>query len=661
VSIADPFRWLENDEDPSVRSWIHAQNARTDRALSAIPGRQELRDRLTGLLRAGTSVGPQVAGSRVFTVERWGELDQAVLVVRSATAPGRARTIVDPHSLTGDPTTAIDWFCPSRDGSLVAFGTSQGGDERSTLQIVDVRTGEHHLDRIPETRAASVAWEPNGHGFVYTRYPTDDPAAADRGELRHVFHHQIGRAWSTDPLVWDALPDPTAWTSISLSTDGRWMLVHISVGWSRTDVHLVDRVWGARSVLIEGVDARTELEIVGDQVIGMTTLDADRGRVVSAPLANPWHDHWCTIVPESDAVIESVAASSASLLVVSTERAVARLDRYAHDGGDHHPVALPGIGSVVGVDASPDRDEAFLSFTSFATPPTTFRWRGDDNAAALTEWSHLGGAVAADVVVEQVRYSSADGTSVPMFLIRAADTTPGPQTPCILTGYGGFSITMSPAFSPIAAEVSARRGVYAVAGLRGGAEEGEAWHRAGMLDRKQNTFDDFLAAADWLVAEGITSREHLAIRGGSNGGLLMGAAITQRPDVCRAAHIAVPLLDMVRYPEFLLGRLWVPEYGDPDDPDQLEWLLAYSPYHHVVDGTCYPATLLTTAEGDSRVHPFHARKMAARLQEASSCQAENPVLLREERDAGHGQGKPVSRQAADLADALGFLLERIEG
>ncbi|HEY6533341.1 MAG TPA: prolyl oligopeptidase family serine peptidase [Acidimicrobiales bacterium] len=660
VTVADPFRALEVDDDAEVRSWIKAQNARTDTVLRAIPGREQLRVRLTELLRAGTSVAPQVAGTRVFTVERWGELDQAVLVVRSATAAGRARTIVDPHRLTGDPTAAIDWFKPSLDGRLLAYGISQGGDERSTLQVVDVRTGDHLLDRIPEARAASVAWEPDGSGFLYTRYPTDDPGAADRGELRHVHHHQLGRAWSTDPLVWDALPDPTAWTSVSLSADGRWLLVHISVGWSRTDVHLVDRRTGARSVLIEGVEARTDMEIVGDQVIGVTTLDADRGRVVSAPLANPWRDHWCTIVPESTAVIEAVAATSSSLLVVSTEHAVARLDRYGHDGEGHRPIDLPGIGSVSGLDASPDRDHAFLSFTSFATPSTTHRWSGDDPSGSLTEWSHLAGALEHPVVVKQVRYPSADGTLVPMFLIRDEATVPGPDTPCILTGYGGFSITMSPAFSPIAVELCARGGVYAVAGLRGGAEEGEAWHRAGMREQKQNTFDDFVAAADWLVAEGHTSRERLAVRGGSNGGLLVGAAITQRPDLCRAAHAAVPLLDMVRYPEFLLGGLWVPEYGDPNDPDQFEWLLAYSPYHHVVDGTCYPATLLTTAAGDSRVHPFHARKMAARLQEATSCGAPNPVLLREERDAGHGQGKPVSLQAADLADGLGFLLDRIE-
>jgi len=662
--VADPFRWLEADDDPEVAAWVAAQNGRTELALGAVPGRDERRARVLARLRAGTSVAPRVGGRRVFTLERWGDLDQAVVVVRPATAPGRARTLVDPHRLTGDPTAAIDWFHPSPDGRLLAYGVSTGGDERSTLQVLDVATGEHLPDRIPHTRAASVAWEPDGRGFLYTRYPggeRPDPAgddAAARGERRHVFHHRLGGAWTRDPVVWDALPDPTAWASVSLSADGRWMLVHLSVGWSRTDVHLVDRATGARTVLIEGVDARTELEIVADQVIGVTTLDADRGRVVSAPLASAWHDHWCTIVPESDAVIEATACTPSSLLVLTSRTAVSHLDRHALDGTNRTPVALPVTGTVSGLDASPDRDEAFLSISGFATPSATVRWSGDAPAGPVTDWSQLAGE-ADDVVVEQVRYPSTDGTSVPMFLVRAATTTPGPDTPCVLGGYGGFSISMGPTYSPLVAEVCAAGGLYAVACVRGGAEEGEAWHRAGMREHKERSFDDVTAAVDWLVARGLTSRERLAIRGGSNGGLLMGAALTRRPDLCAAAHVAVPLLDMVRYTEFLLGRLWVPEYGDPDVPEQLDWLLAYSPYHHVVDGTCYPAVLLTAAEGDSRVHPMHARKMAARLQEATSCGERRPVLYREEARAGHGQGKPASAQADEIADVLGFLLSQI--
>lgn len=656
--IADPYRWLEDGSSEATRSWVEAQNAHTSRILSALPGRDALHQRLVTLLRAGSSVACMVAGDRVFSLERWGRHDQAVLVVRPAKARGLARTIVDPHRLTGDPTTAIDWYHPSPDGRLVAYGLSSGGDERSTLHILDVETGKRLADRIPNTRAASIAWTPDGRAFAYTRYPEPHTVPdEEQGYWRKVYWHRLGQHWRQDELVWDELPDKTAWTNVSISRDGRWMLLHVSLGWSRVDVHLIDRSTGAHTVMIEGVEAVSSFTVVGDQVIGITTLDADRGRVVSAPVAAAWQDHWCTIVPESDRVLEAVVPTADSLLVLSSRSAVSYLDRYRLDGTGHEPVELPGIGSLAGLSGSRDRDEAFFSFTSFALPPTMYRWR----PGTIQDWSRLrqydgsGEKTPGDIVVEQVRYESTDGTPVTMFLIRAAQTVPSPDTACILTGYGGFSITMGPAYSAAVVAACERGAIYAVANIRGGAEEGEAWHRAGMREHKQQSFDDFAAAARWLIAEGMTSPERLAIRGGSNGGLLVGATITQHPKLCRAAQIAVPLLDMLRYHHFLIARLWIPEYGDPDVPEEFEWLHAYSPYHRVADGTCYPAVLLTTAEGDSRVDPMHARKMAARLQAATSCGAERPILLREEREAGHGQGKPVSKQAEELADALGFL------
>jgi prolyl oligopeptidase len=343
--------------------------------------------------------------------------------------------------------------------------------------------------------------------------------------------------------------------------------------------------------------------------------------------------------------------------VLSSQSAVSHVDRYGADGTGRERVDLPELGSLVGLSGSREREEAFFSFTSFARPPTTYRWTAD----GIVDWSRLGqydddhDGPNGDYVVEQVRYPSTDGTEVPMFLVRAAGTTPSPRTPCILTGYGGFSITLGPAYSAAVVSVCDHGGLYAVANIRGGAEEGEGWHRAGMREHKQQSFDDFAAAADWLVDNDLTRRDRLAIRGGSNGGLLMGATITQRPDLCRAAQIAVPLLDMLRYQRFLIARLWIPEYGDPDNAEEFEWLRSYSPYHRVVDGTCYPAVLLTSGQGDSRVDPMHARKMAARLQAATSCGDERPILMREETRAGHGQGKPVSKQADELADVLGFL------
>lgn len=660
--VADPYRGLEDATDPVTRAWVDAQNERTAAALEGLEHRERLRTRLQGLLRAGSSVTCAVAGELVFSLERWGHHDQAALVVRSAVTPGEARTVVDPIRFTDDPTAAIDWFHPSPDGALVAFGVSTGGDERSTLHLLDVGLGVVLGDQIPHTRACSLAWLPDGSAFAYTRYP--DPtevAPEDEGYWRRVYWHHVGDAWTDDELLWGELPDKTAWPNVSLSTDGRWLLIHLSLGWSRVDVHLIDRSTGARTVMIEGIEASSSFTVVGDQVVGLTTFEADRGRIVVAPTAMAWHDHWHTIVPERDDVLDAFVATRDSLLVLSSRAAVSRLDRHALDGTHLDPVPLPELGTLAGLSGSQEREEAFFSFTSFARPPTMFRWTPE----ATQDWSRLAESDSSDAgprgqyVVDQVRYPSTDGTEIPMFVIRAAGTTPSPTTPCVLTAYGGFAISMGPAYSAAVVAVCDEGGFYAVANIRGGAEEGEAWHRAGMGSHKQQSFDDFFAAADWLVDHGYTSRDRLAIRGGSNGGLLMGAAVTQRPDLCRAAQIAVPLLDMVRYHRFLIARLWIPEYGDPDLARDFAWLHAYSPYHRVVDGTCYPAVLLTTAEEDSRVDPAHARKMAARLQAATSCGDERPILLREERRAGHGQGKPMSQQSDELADVLAFLDSQI--
>jgi prolyl oligopeptidase len=516
------------------------------------------------------------------------------------------------------------------------------------LRIIDIQTGEHLADEIPHTRAASVGWLPDASGFAYTRYSSG-------GDYdRHVYSHRLGAPWTEDEVLFDDLPDPTAWPDVSVSRDGRFALVHVQFGWSRIDVHLIDLETRERRTVIEGVDAVTWLatDERRNRLVGSTTLDADRGRVIAIDLDGDLTD-WETLVAETDAVIDGVFVSGESLLVATTKRAVSSLDRCNAAGAHLEPIELPEQGSLAGVATSRETELAVFAFTGFARPSALFRWTPDE----LLPWSDLpGGPDPTRFAVRQVTYPSTDGTEIAMFIVSGADddVDAGPKR-TILYGYGGFSVTMSPAYNPIIAGFVEEGGRYAVACIRGGAEEGEAWHRAGMREHKQQVFDDFHAAGDWLVANGITSREQLAIRGGSNGGLLVGAAITQRPDLCRAAICAVPLLDMVRYHLFLIAKLWIPEYGDPDLPEEFEWLYAYSPYHHIVDGTCYPATLIETGEDDSRVDPAHARKFAARLQEATSCGDEHPILVRIEAKAGHGQGKPASRQADEAADVLAFL------
>lgn len=656
--MADPFRALEDGDTPEVRAWDDAQSARTAAVLSALPGRDALRDRLRQLLDVPVVLATAVAGDVVVTLERSDGRDQATLAVTPVDGSGR-RELVDPRAVEEDDTAAIDWFHPSPDGSLVAVGTSTGGDELSTLRVVSVADGTWLPDAIPRTRAASVAWRADSSGFLYTRYP--DPAAVPEGEAgyhRTVHEHDLGAAAADDVVVWDDLPDPTAWAEVRLSRDDRWLLVHASLGWDRTDVHLCDRTTGAWTTVVEGVDALTDLRVVGDLLVGTTTLDAPTGRVVAAPLDRPSPDAWVDLLPASAAVVEGLAVTAGSLLVARSRSAVAELVRLPRPDGlpaappPATPVPLPTEGSLVGLTGSRERDEAYVGFTSFAVPPTVLRWTGADG---LTPWApRPTGVDTAAFAVDRLRYPSTDGAEVALFCLRRADLVPGPTTPTILTGYGGFGITNSPAWSPDAVAHAEGGGVWAVACIRGGAEEGEEWHRAGQRARKPQVFADFEAAADWLVDAGRTGRAHLAIRGGSNGGLLVTAALTRRPDLCAAVHSAVPLCDMVRFPRFRIARLWVPEYGDPEEPADLAWLLSYSPYHRVVDGTRYPAVLITTGAEDSRVDPLHARKMAARLQQAAPADGA-PVLLRVERGAGHGQGKPSSRRAEESADILTFL------
>jgi len=656
AEVHDPYRWLEDGESEETAAWVAAQNARTRAVLDALPARPALHARLLELLQVGTVGAPAVVAERVFTLERVGDQDQAVLVLRSAVdADAPPRTVVDPHALAADHAASIDWFSPSPDGRLVAYGVSEGGSEHGTLRIVEVDTGDHLPDAIPHIRHASAAWLPDGSAFAYSRLP--DPATVpdgDEGYWETVWWHRVGDDPEKDEqLLGDGLAK-TALPATAISPDGRWLVFHVSYMPTRTDVFLLDRDTGTRTVVVEGREATTGCQIVGDRLYAVTNLDAPRGRVVSALLARPGVEHWTTVVAESHAVIEGAVAAGGSLVVSSAEHAVSRLHRHALDGSGREEIPLPELGSVGGLDADPATERALFTFTSFARPPGLWRWSPDLGVEA---WTRFASPVDSDdFAVEQAFYRSTDGADVPLFLVRSAATVPSPDTPTLLTAYGGFAISNTPGYSAGTVAFCEAGGVWAVAGIRGGGEYGEDWHRAGMLADKQQCFDDFYAAADWLVAEGRTSRDRLAVRGGSNGGLLVGAALTQRPDLCRAAVCAVPLLDMLRYHRFLIGALWIPEYGDPDDPAQFAVIARYSPYQHVADGTAYPATLVTTAESDSRVDPLHARKFAARVQAATATPEERPILVRIETRAGHGVGKPAWKQADEAADTWAFLL-----
>jgi prolyl oligopeptidase len=653
VEVEDPYRWLESGGSAEVAQWVADQNARTREVLDGLDSREEWRDRLLTLLRLPTVGAASVAGERLFFLRRAGDQDQAVLVMGGALdASVPERVVIDPHVAAIDHAASIDWFSPSPNGALVAYGIADSGTERAILRILDVDHNALLPDAIPHVRHPSISWLPDGSAFAYSRLP--DPETVGPGEDGYwetLWWHRVGTDPASDePVLSDDL-DRTALPATTISPDGRWLVVHIHLMPTRTDVVLIDRQTGTKTVVVEGREASTALQVVGDRVYGFTNLGASRGRVVSAAVTAPQAEDWQTLVPESSAVIEGVAVAGDSLLVASTEHAVSGLRRYNLDGSGGDDIVLPATGSIGSLDADPAYARAFLTFSSFDKPASILRWTPD----GLESWPDDFDAAVPALVTEQVFYESTDGARVPMFLVRSRSTTPGPETPTVLSGYGGFAITSSPAFSPGVVSWCEAGGVYALAGIRGGGEYGEQWHRAGMLENKTQVFEDFGAAADWIVAESRTSRDRLGIRGGSNGGLLVGAMITRRPELCRAAVCAVPLIDMLRYHRFLIGALWVPEFGDPEDPDEFATLLAYSPYHRIVDGTRYPAVLVTTAESDARVDPMHALKFAARLQFSTSAPDENPVLLRLESRAGHGAGKPAWKQADEAADTWTFL------
>jgi prolyl oligopeptidase len=657
IEVADPYRWLEDGETARVQRWVAEQNARTRTALDPLPSRATWHERLVELMGLPIVQAVQVRGDRLFLLERSTGEQQARLVVRSLTDPASNRTVlVDPSHGSDDGAVAVDWFFASNDGELVTVGTSEGGTENSVLRVVRAADGASLADEIPNCRAASVAWEPDGRGFFYTRYPDGDEYH------RTVHHHTLGAAWPEDPIVWAEHPTPQTWPEVSISPEGRFVLVDAMVGWSRSDQHLLDRQTGEWHTLIAGVDATNHLVFADEhRLIGSTTLDAPKGRIVSIGLEQPPADPagWKTVVPERDVIVGVPKPVGGGLVVTISRAGVDAIEWWSAESlqGDTGGVLIEGLGVCAVAQLATDRDNgtSLALVTGFDAPMSVWRLdrpEGDMWAAPLHPLNS--GDAVPDLMVSQVEYPSNDGTAIGLFLVHRCDVEPDAGTAAILNGYGGFAITETPVWSPTIAAWCEAGGLYAIAGLRGGYEHGEEWHQAGKRANKQNVFDDFHAAADWLVATGRTSRDRLAIAGGSNGGLLVGAALTQRPDLCRAVWCAVPLLDMIRFPNFLIARLWTDEYGDPDVAEEFAWLYAYSPYHHVTDGQRYPAVLLSTAEGDTRVDPLHARKMAAVLQSAAADQAQRPVLLHQEGRAGHGAGKPVGKRAAEQADVLAF-------
>jgi prolyl oligopeptidase len=658
VRIADPYRWLEADASEPVGDWTEQQNARTRAVLDGLPERAGLARRLSELLSVGLLSTPRPIGGRIFHTRREGEQKQSVLYVRdSIDAPDRA--LVDPNARDAVGLTTLDWYYPSPDARCVAYGLSRGGDEMSTLFVIETATGRALPDRIPHTQRSTVAWVEGG--FYYTVHPAAGAVpAGDENYFRRVRFHRLGDDPAKDELVFGEGRPKEDILGVSTSPDSRWVLLIAYEGWARSDVYLLDRKHpeGGLATVMEGQDAIAEGFVLGDRAWLRTNLDAPNYRIVSARCESPGDRHWETVVAEGADVIEGFDRTRDRIAVLRLVGATSRLATYDLRGKDEREIALPSLGAVEIVDGDRAGHGVGYTFQSFTQPPIAFV--ADARTGETHEVARLAMPRTLDVsniAVEQTTYSSRDGTPVTMFLVHRRDVKPTGAVPTLLTGYGGFNISRTPAFFPGAAAWVEAGGLFALPNLRGGGEYGERWHRAGMLSRKQNVFDDFHAAAEAVIARGWASARTLAISGGSNGGLLVGAALTQRPELFAAVYCAVPLLDMLRYQNFRIARFWIAEYGSAEDPEQAEWLRKYSPYHNVRAGVRYPPVLFTTAEGDSRVDPMHARKMAALLQ-AQSEDPDSVVLLRVDGNAGHGIGKPLDKQVDDLADQYAFLAWR---
>lgn len=653
--IADAYRWLEDAESPETRTWVDEQNAYTRGLLDQLPGRDQIQHRLTELLSIGVVTAPRPRRNRYFYMHREGAQNQPVLYVRDS-AEGLDRVLVDPNEMNAEGTVTIDWWYPSPDGRYLAYGVSENGDEWSTLHLMDVATARVLPVRIERTRYSSVAWLPDDSGFYYTRYPAkgDVPEGEENYHSRPFFH-RIGTDPVDDPEVTGVDLAPEDHVDLSVSANGHFLLMTVGRGWERSDLWLRDLMTpdaGFVPVAV-GYDALFAAEIADDTMYIQTNLDAPGYRVFTASTDRSDREHWTEIIPEHpDAVLESITLTGGRIAAQYLKNATSMLTLFEPDGSRVAEVALPMLGTVSAVTGEWGSLDSFYAFESFSLPPAVYRFSPLDGSTAV--WMSVVAPVhPEDYTVRQDWYTSKDGTRISMFLVHRADLDRSRPHPTLLTGYGGFNISRTPLFARSMYLWLEHGGIYALPNLRSGGEYGEDWHRAGMLDRKQNVFDDFIAAAEHLIDKGYTDRDRLAISGGSNGGLLVGAALTQRPDLFRAVVCAVPLLDMLRYHRFLIARLWIPEYGSADNPDQFPFLYAYSPYHHVENGASYPAVLFTTAESDTRVDPLHARKMAARLQTANA--SERPIIIRIETQAGHGIGKPLVKLVEEQTDFWAFI------
>lgn len=649
VELTDPYRWLEDQKSPETRTWIGEQNRYTRAALDAVPGRGKLKHRFGELLRVDSFSRPFSRAGRYFLQRKSADKEQPVLIMREG-LNGTGRVLVDPAALGRGPNTSVNYAEVSEDGKVVAYTIQDGGKDEFRVRFLEVDTGRHLPDELPEARYLSIALRHDKSSVFYSLSGDEKP---------RVREHVMGRPLAEDRDVFGEGYGAEQLLACEVTEDGRYLAITVWFGSAGeiAEMWVKDLQAGAPARnLFPGIKASFQGSVAGGRAIVKTNWNAPKWRILAVDLAKPAPDNWTELVPEGKVAINDFALVNRRIVLEYLEDVKSVVKVHRADGSFERQIELPSLGSISGMGGRWKDKDLFYTFTSYHIPPQIYRYDLDKGSGDLWFKANLP-LDSSRFVVNQVWFQSKDGTRVPMFLLHKKGLKRSPDTPVLLGGYGGFNVSMTPSFAANGVIFAELGGIYAIVNLRGGSEFGEAWHQAGMRDRKQNVFDDFAAAAKYLIRESYTKPSRLAISGGSNGGLLVGAALTQRPELFQAVICSYPLLDMIRYHKFLVARFWVPEYGSSDDPKMFPYLRAYSPYHNVKKGTNYPAVLVVTGDGDTRVDPLHGRKFAARLQANSALK--RPVYLLYDVEAGHAGGMSTTKNIDEQVDRMSFLVSQL--
>jgi prolyl oligopeptidase len=658
TNVPDPYRWLEDPDSPETQAWVEAENKLTYDFINSIPAREKIETRLTQLWNYPRYSVPYKKGGRYFFSKNDGLQNQSVLYMQES-FEGEPVMVIDPNTLSPDGTVALTAQAYNEDGKLLAYGISKSGSDWQEIKILNIDTGKEYSEILKWCRFSSIAWRHDNQGFYYDRYPDSGTVAEeDRINYNRVYWHKLGTPQSADKLIYEKPEDRELGFSPFISDDGKYLFLYV---WRGTDEK--NRVYykevqssGDFIKLLDEADASyTFIDNLDTIFYFRTNLDAPNGKIVTINIKNPEKENWKEIMPEQKDVLESAVMINNQLVTIYMQDAKNNMKLYNLDGILIKEIELPDLGSISGISGRKEDKEMFFGFTSFMYPYTIFRYDFAGDKLSVFRAPEINFDLSG-YESKQIFYSSKDGTRVPMFIVHKKGLKLDGNNPVLLYGYGGFNLGITPYFSISRLIFLENGGVFAVANLRGGNEYGEDWHEAGMLDKKQNVFDDFISAAEWLIENKYTSSKKLAILGGSNGGLLVAACMVQRPKLFGAVICENALTDMLRYHKFTVGRYWVSEYGNAEEnPGQFKFLYAYSPYHNVKKGVVYPPTLITTADTDDRVVPAHAKKFAAALQSATA--GDNPILIRVETKAGHGGGKPTSKVIEEISDIYAFLFK----